>query len=277
MQDTTFNNKTDYIGSFWIYRRVYNMADFELVKDRFCGLTRIDLLKKIEEETANIFLENIKERFPEDRFDKIRLACLHGNFQGVEDGSAEFFELLALCFERQSLTRNFMIEALKSTEHGFCDFDATLITGSAHISSAYHDFYVEWYRAIQGNTISEYLKANGKPSDLSLLNHYTIIQFAQDGSLCDIPYSIFFEHTLDAVLRSFDACIELLSQIPGKSDEQQKYVEFFQLYRNCLAEGDKDQLEAKWTDLDRLWMDIKVNLILCTILASQKKPREKTN
>ena len=107
-----------------------------------------------------------------------------------------------------------------------------------------------WAKAVQGNTVADRL-AHAPPEASSelLKNQYTIIQLDKQGNYYDVPYARYFEKELGPILAAFDAAVRDLGTLKELQPQQQRYIEYLELYRRCLAEEDPLKLEPMWEDL----------------------------
>jgi len=133
-----------------------------------------------------------------------------------------------------------------------------LIQGCCQISSLYDLWYPHWCSAIQGNDVAERLKKEDKEGlEKSLFNHYTIIQMNEKGEFFDLPYGTFFKEQIVPIAQAFENLIKELEGVGEKSEEQERIIHYLGMYRECLLEEKKEELENKWKRLDEIWMDIK--------------------
>jgi len=224
-------------------------ALFRSIQPSISSLHRVDLLKALENHVNQFFKDFISNNYPAERHQKLINACISTGFEGVKEFSEEFYEILGLTSRKHQLMRDFIQFALEGgSTSGFSEFDTKLIIHAGKISSVYDKYYFAWLKAVQGNDVAQQLEKQA-PEDKTLLNQYTIILMDSNKKYYDVPYAIHFKEELAPVLKAFDNCVEELSKIENLDSQQKVYIEYFRLYRNCLAEEDKTKVDGMWEQL----------------------------
>eukprot|EP01006_Ploeotia_vitrea_P029425 TRINITY_DN61974_c0_g1_i1.p1 TRINITY_DN61974_c0_g1~~TRINITY_DN61974_c0_g1_i1.p1 ORF type:complete len:550 (-),score=88.97 TRINITY_DN61974_c0_g1_i1:1577-3226(-) len=222
----------------------------------FTGLKGVPLLKKIEQTTADLFIKNvIPAAASPEKQELIKRACLNQNYEGVEEFTPEFFELLDLAVQRQNLTQTLVQQAMQDCDHGWSAFDSKLIFHSCEISRAYAPFYLSWLKAVQGNEVAKKLTNTPPPKEME--NHYTIISLDDAGNYKHTAYGAYFKDELAPVVEGFTKMIGELKGIPDRTDNQNATISFLEQYLATLTETNVDKLEEMNKTLDEKWMDVK--------------------
>jgi len=166
-------------------RRMRSGQLFEHALPRFAKLARVALLKECEAASGEAFVSSLPEGAKGKKagwLEQAKRCALSANFEGVEDFSAEFYEMLDLCSQRQQLGREFVRLALEKLPHGFGAFDARLIRHCSLIQDLYDPYYLAWSKAVQGNDVAAELAATPPPAKSVLYSHYTIITHKADAA-----------------------------------------------------------------------------------------------
>lgn len=235
---------------------------FHKTKDQFKGLKRIPLLKEIEKTSHQIFTKEFKDYhnvIGENNKELVFKAVLTQNFAGIQEFSTDFYKVLDVCSKHQQLIREFIQLSLLELEHGFSDFDKTLIYHCCSISSFYDALYKKWIQAVQGNEVSKFLQEKLEKKEeiaTEYLNPYTVIQMNEKNELYYLPYSKFFEKEFKPIIQEVDTLIQALKKVIS-TKEQESYIPYLEQQKVCFEETQIDKLESQWEKLDSLWMDIK--------------------
>lgn len=244
------------------------------------GLTRVALLKAIEEATAAEFEASVlSEEKCEIMRAQMRRVCLESNMAGLEEFGTDWFTCIRAKMVRMVLCADWITYALETENRGgFDPFEKALITGAARMLHPYNAFYLDYLASVQDQEVVNALKANPPPATRTdIFNSYTVLGVSQGdaGGPPDFtvkPFAVHFASALGPVLAGFDEwlkeCREAMSEyasdmVEGWTQElRQAYVDFLQLYRDCSASEDIEGLETMWTELDRKWMDTKAPIQL---------------
>jgi len=217
--------------------------------EEFKGLSKLVLLKKIEEKTQGWFLTD-QNKVGDESF--VNRTC-KSNFSGIEDFSEEYFQTLQLAELRQEYNRVAIELALSQCEHGFSEFDRLLLLGSVAISRAYGPFYLAWSRSVSDKPINEWMDKNGKPEpDSDLASPYTALVLKDDKLSC-MSYGDFYKAELQPVIEALDDLQKKLSECESSDPG---FIPYLKQYRDTLVESDISKLEDLNKELDRKWMDI---------------------
>lgn len=235
---------------------------FQKSKDQFKGLKRIPLLKEIEKTSHKLFFQEFKDYqnvLGENNKELVLKAVLTQNFAGIKEFSTDFYKVLDICSKHQQLVREFIQLSLSELEHGFSDFDKTLIHHSCSISTFYDAFYQKWIQAVQGNDVSKLLEEKIQKKEeipSGLLNPYTVIQMNEKKELFHTPYSQYFANELKPIIQEVDVLIQALKKVVS-TKEQETYIPYLEQQKVCFEETQVDKLESQWEKLDSLWMDVQ--------------------
>ena len=216
-----------------------------------------------------------KEAEPDDKRRKdLRRVVLESNLAGIEEFGEDWFYCISAKMDRMNLCADYIILALSSNgaQTGFDAFERALIVGCARIKQVYDAYYFDYLNLVQNPEEVAAIKANPPVApeaggDAFIFSHYTAVAKSSSaaGRYTYEPFAVRFRASLAAPLREFDRCIAAMKAAEKSenvasgwsADQRQKYVKFMQHYRECLACENIEELEAKWTDLDRFWMDCK--------------------
>lgn len=246
---------------------------FNNYKHEFANHLGIDLLKKIEEVTDDIFKTHklylsCQEILGKDKesIETVLRAVLESNYEGIKEYSHKFYKLYTTSTIKQKLTRKFIELALQESASGFNKFDRQLILHSINISSLYDKYYIKWAKAVRNSKAAKKIvdmqkedpdKLNHLVKTNSLDNHYTIIKLTKGEEFENIPYSIYFKQDIAQICKAFEKTTSELSKFKDLTPQQKKYIRYLSKYSKCLSETNVDALENNWAELDELWMDIK--------------------
>ncbi|MBN2100351.1 hypothetical protein JW710_00440 [Candidatus Dojkabacteria bacterium] len=243
--------------------------------DQFKGKKRLNLFRTIENFAKNQFKNN--DIFSDDRnsfgkeeaVDKILRVALDSDWKGIKEYTDEFYKYYEIASRYQHFVEELVCIALEKLDHGFSDFDKTLIIYSARISEAYDKYYVAWLKAVRNSEAAKEIERRLIDQEGSLKNEietkkldsrYTIIDFDYSNDLCDIPYGVYFKDELVPILGLFDQMCDRLESVPGITEQQERVIVYLRQYRKCLSLKDKSLLEPEWKKLDEIWMDVKYPL-----------------
>jgi hypothetical protein len=237
---------------------------FQQTSQNFTSKTKLILLKEIEKTTATLFSTHSdfqKEHsiLGEEKKEIVLNAVLTQNFKGITEFSEDFYKVLQVASKRQELTRQFILYALESTNHGFDEFESKLIEHSCRISSFYDKFYESWIKAVQGNKVSEVLNQfiqEKKEIPKKFLNSYTIIQLNENGDFTHEAYSIFFKNEIAPIIKQLELMVGELEERKLNKDHE-SYISYLKQQKKCFEIEEIDQLDSEWEKLDDLWMDVK--------------------
>lgn len=230
---------------------------------------RLKLLKKMEHIVNDAVSDNIKNC----SLDKYHAAIISSNFAGIQDFSDEFYDVLQFASLKQKIMRRFIQnvfdpEKFNINNTGFSFFETIMLYYCAQISECFDPYYIAWCKAVQGNETAKALITNPLPKNDPLYkNHYTIIDTNVDlnesGSYTETSYAIYFANEIKPIVEKMSELIVVLKQMKTNkilTDEQIKYIKYFEQYRSCLIEADPELLEPMWEHLDMIWMDIHENI-----------------
>jgi hypothetical protein len=237
---------------------------FDKYKAQLEGKKRIELLKQIEKITAEIWKSEAAYQGDRDILgtnENSRRKVLNvtgQNWEGIAEGTQEFFTLLDVASRRQTLSREFVKQALSSLPHEFNAFDRTLITHCADLSQLYDNYYKVWKRAVEGNAVAEQLAKDIAHVPQELYNHYTVIDYDfNTQQYSHVALASKFPQEIGAIVEQMHRLVKDIEQLEGLEPQQKLHIDFFKQYAHCLAITDIAQLEEAWKQLDRVWMDIK--------------------
>lgn len=246
------------------YRLKLSRATYNQILRRLVGLTRVRLLKQIQELTGQAFLNRLgTDELGRPILSQHRMQAekviFKSDLAGIKEGSEQWFELMKAKQARMSLTRDCILFALEGEleeKCGFDQFERALICGSTRISQAYDEYWNVWMRACIDSDLKDAIaNIDEKEQPPMLKSPYTMIRVLKNSSgktkLAVEPYAIFLEKPLCPILIAFDNCIQAISKL-NRTDP---YVAYMIAYRDALRQTDLDRLESDWERVDRLWMD----------------------
>ena len=228
------------------------------------ALTRVSLLKRIENVTAEAFREIVFDSIGDANLrEAIERVVFQSNMAGIKEGSDDFYALLRAKMRRMNSCAQCIetILADQGEASGFDSYERALIIGCSRISRAYAGYYEHWFRTVQDPHVVVALESRSASSSSDdpphFLSPYTVVLYDADAAKFEVePYALFFAGVLVPVLSAFDECIASLVKV----DEGHPMTLYMKAYRVAMAETEADALESAWHKVDSLWMDVKTSI-----------------
>lgn len=238
--------------------------------NKFTGLKRVELLKKVEEVANGLFTNDAefkkhREILGKKRVDEVVKAILESDFKIVDEFSEDFYKLYESAVAKENLTRELILAALENEQHGFTEFECILIDGSIAISNLYDTYYVSWLKEVHTSPAAKEIKKLQKsdPKKLKkiisrdkLNNHYTFIMFNKKEGFYQLPYATYLERDIQMIAETMLMVSTDLHEV-ATTDEEHLYAYYLKHYAYCLLTEDEDKLEEYWEELDYIWMDVR--------------------
>jgi hypothetical protein len=146
---------------------------------------------------------------------------------------------------------------------GFTEFERELVLGSTRISSLYGAYYFAYLEAVQDPAITTKLVMDppSATTEADCYSHYTIVKHSEESGYSTVSFAAHFAEVLAPILVEMDALVAKLQALAAPdSEEHAAYIAFFQHYRLChSSDVSAPELEELWSELDRKWMNMKVN------------------